>query len=157
MKLTPDYIASQVLTCAFEYDGTHTTCRITTRHGSRHTGESACLDPANYNREIGEQIAHKNALDKLWDLEGYFINKLGLCHVPGQLTDADDLHFYTDEGYPLGDGLHHSQVTVRLVTKTEPKPANQYVIQHGDLEKSPEFGRMVVEAILANKGRLGVR
>jgi hypothetical protein len=31
MKLTPAYIASQVLTCGCEYDGTYTVCTLTTR------------------------------------------------------------------------------------------------------------------------------
>lgn len=39
------------------------------------TGESACIDPANFNRAKGEEIAQANALldaeSKLWQLEGY--------------------------------------------------------------------------------------
>lgn len=122
MKLTPDYIASQVLTCAFEYDGTHTTCTITTKHGSKHVGTSACLDPANYDKEIGEQIAHKNALDKLWELEGYFISKLGLTQVTGQLAIEDHLSIYVTENEALNRNYHSAAVTVRVITKTAETP-----------------------------------
>lgn len=39
------------------------------------TGFAACVDPANFNAEIGENIARDKAKDlarnKLWELEGY--------------------------------------------------------------------------------------
>lgn len=39
------------------------------------TGMSACIDPANFNGEIGERVAREKAAnaarDKLWELEGY--------------------------------------------------------------------------------------
>ena len=89
MKLTAKYITDQVLTCGFDYDGTHTACTITTKHGSKHVGTSACLDPKNYDREIGEQFAHKNAVDQLWALEGYFFHKLGLSMQDVNLDEVD--------------------------------------------------------------------
>ena len=40
-------------------------------------GESACVDPANYKPEVGQQIAKDNcevvARNKLWELEGYLL------------------------------------------------------------------------------------
>lgn len=43
------------------------------------TGHSACVDPANFDAEIGERIARKNAEhaveQKLWELEGYALWK----------------------------------------------------------------------------------
>ena len=54
-----------------------TVCVLTLRNGFTVTGESACVDPNNYNQEIGESIAYENAFDKLWMLEGYVLkNKL---------------------------------------------------------------------------------
>lgn len=32
---------------------------------------SACVDPANYDPHLGEQICKERILDKLWELEGY--------------------------------------------------------------------------------------
>lgn len=34
-------------------------------------GESACVDPENYDPDIGYQIAKEKIIDKLWELEGY--------------------------------------------------------------------------------------
>lgn len=38
-------------------------------------GESACVDPANFNKELGEKYAKERcvaaSMDKLWEMEGY--------------------------------------------------------------------------------------
>ncbi|MCQ2009253.1 Gp49 family protein [Sporolactobacillus sp. STSJ-5] len=34
-------------------------------------GESACVDPKNYDEQIGEDLAKKRIEDKIWELEGY--------------------------------------------------------------------------------------
>ncbi|MGK4043749.1 Gp49 family protein [Heyndrickxia oleronia] len=34
-------------------------------------GESACVDPTNYDETIGEEIAKQKIEEKLWELEGY--------------------------------------------------------------------------------------
>lgn len=34
-------------------------------------GESACVDPANYDEEIGYKLAVERIESKLWELEGY--------------------------------------------------------------------------------------
>jgi hypothetical protein len=36
-------------------------------------GESACVDPRNFNMEIGRNIAYRNAFNSLWALEGYLL------------------------------------------------------------------------------------
>ena len=36
-------------------------------------GEAACVDPANYVEEIGEQIAKERIKNKIWELEGYML------------------------------------------------------------------------------------
>lgn len=42
-------------------------------------GKSACVDPANFDAEIGVRVAMKNAQDdarnRLWELEGYALKK----------------------------------------------------------------------------------
>lgn len=42
-------------------------------------GHSACIDPANFNAEIGVRVATEDALaqarKKLWELEGYALKK----------------------------------------------------------------------------------
>ena len=53
---------------------TTTLCLITLKNGFTVTGESACVDPQNFNKEIGEKIAFNNAKEKIWLLEGYLLN-----------------------------------------------------------------------------------
>lgn len=42
-------------------------------------GESACVDPANYDRALGEKYAKERCVaaahNKLWELEGYVLSK----------------------------------------------------------------------------------
>lgn len=52
---------------------TVTICNITLENGFSVRGESACIDPRNFNEEIGRNIAYRNAFDKLWSLEGYLL------------------------------------------------------------------------------------
>lgn len=53
--------------------GTLTHCVITLPCGYTVTGESACVDPANYDKELGEKYALEQAVEKLWPLEGYLL------------------------------------------------------------------------------------
>lgn len=39
------------------------------------TESSACVDPKNYDREIGRELCIKKIEDKLWELEGYALQK----------------------------------------------------------------------------------
>ncbi len=54
-------------------DSTVTLCNITLNNGYSVRGESACVDPRNFNVEIGKGLAYKQAFDKLWPLEGYLL------------------------------------------------------------------------------------
>ena len=48
-----------------------TFCVLVLRNGFTVVGESACASPANFNAEIGRQIAWENAVKKIWPLMGY--------------------------------------------------------------------------------------
>jgi hypothetical protein len=39
------------------------------------TGEGSCVDPANFNLEIGRRIATQKIKSKLWELEGYLLQQ----------------------------------------------------------------------------------
>lgn len=66
--------------------GTMTICVLTTKSGFQVTGESACINPADFNTELGKQHAKGMALDKLWPLMGYqlkeenFVSKTAKLH-----------------------------------------------------------------------------
>lgn len=39
-------------------------------------GESACVDPSNYDESIGERLAKNRIEERLWELEGYKLQTL---------------------------------------------------------------------------------
>jgi Phage protein (N4 Gp49/phage Sf6 gene 66) family len=39
------------------------------------SGESACIDPANYDEQLGFKYAKERIANKLWELEGYALQK----------------------------------------------------------------------------------
>ena len=48
-----------------------TFCVLVLRNGFTVTGESACASPADFDAEIGRNIARQNAVQKIWPLMGY--------------------------------------------------------------------------------------
>lgn len=36
-------------------------------------GESACVDPNEFNKALGEKYSYEDAINKLWPLEGYLL------------------------------------------------------------------------------------
>ena len=62
-------------------DSTVTLCNITLDNGYSVRGESACVDPRNFNVEIGKGLAYKQAFDKIWPLEGYLLAESRMGHA----------------------------------------------------------------------------
>lgn len=52
-----------------------TICVLTLANGFIVTGESACVDPANFDAALGRKIAREVALEKIWPLEGYLLRE----------------------------------------------------------------------------------
>ncbi|MGI9142494.1 MAG: Gp49 family protein [Fluviibacter sp.] len=50
---------------------THIFCVLAMKNGFIVTGESACVSPENFDRELGEKIALRHAEAKIWPLLGY--------------------------------------------------------------------------------------
>jgi Phage protein (N4 Gp49/phage Sf6 gene 66) family len=68
-----------------------TFCVLVLENGFTVTGQSACASPANFNREIGQGIARKNAIEQMWPLLGYQLksqlhNQLHFPPVPIRLV-----------------------------------------------------------------------
>ena len=75
-RLSPALIEDTVIKSNFHrLTDVLTVCVLTLRNGFTVTGESACASPENYNKEIGEQIARTNAVEKIWVLEGYLLKQ----------------------------------------------------------------------------------
>lgn len=74
-RVTPEYMLNRIQETSFIISGTMTICVIRLDNGFQVTGESACVDPKNYNKEMGEKIAHDNAFNKLWPLFGFLLTE----------------------------------------------------------------------------------
>lgn len=74
-RLNPSHIDGTIAGAAYHvFPGTTlTVCCLTLVNGFTVTGESAAASPENFDRAIGEQIAFRNARDKIWSLEGYLL------------------------------------------------------------------------------------
>lgn len=73
MKVTPEQHAAEIVDVRFYQlpETTVTLCQMKLRNGFVIIGKSACVDPAEFNKEMGEQIARRKADDKLWELLGF--------------------------------------------------------------------------------------
>jgi hypothetical protein len=56
-------------------DGKTTVCQLHMENGYTINGYSACVDPANYNKALGEKYAYEDAINKAWPLEGYLLSE----------------------------------------------------------------------------------
>ncbi|MFC1059576.1 Gp49 family protein [Pasteurella multocida] len=74
-KLTKEYLDGLVVKTEYVHQGLLTICTITLKNGFQLVGTSACVSEDNFNAEIGENIAYKNAFEKLWELEGYLLKQ----------------------------------------------------------------------------------
>ena len=52
-------------------DTTVTVCLLTLKNGFHVIGSSACVSPANFDKQIGEVMARENAMNKCWELLGF--------------------------------------------------------------------------------------
>ncbi|MDG2959898.1 Gp49 family protein [Bisgaard Taxon 10/6] len=74
-KLTTEYLNRLVMKTDYIHQGMLTICTITLCNGFQVVGTSACISDKNFNEKIGEDIAYKNAFEKLWELEGYLLKQ----------------------------------------------------------------------------------
>lgn len=72
-RVTPADVDNEIESATYHvFPGTTVTVAcLTLRNGFTVTGESACASPENFDRELGEQIAFRNARDKVWSLLGF--------------------------------------------------------------------------------------
>ena len=71
-----------------------TTVHVKLPSGFVLTASSACVDPANYDPELGREICMKRITDKLWELEGYALQKqLAAISAPVEKWTGENLKF----------------------------------------------------------------
>ena len=76
-KITPEHVEGCIVKEEYHtFEGnTLTLCILTLKNGYTVTGESACASPENFNKELGEHYAKKNAMEKVWPLEAYLLKE----------------------------------------------------------------------------------
>lgn len=52
---------------------TKTICVLHLENGFTVTGEASCVDPANFDADLGRELAYKDAFSKIWPFEGYLL------------------------------------------------------------------------------------
>lgn len=61
----------KVVDCEYDVKGELTICTLTLESGFRVVGTSGTINPAFYDAELGKEIAHRKAMDKLMGHEAY--------------------------------------------------------------------------------------
>lgn len=103
-KLTKEFLESEIVQISCKRIGSSVThCTITTKSGFVFTGESACVDPANYSEVIGSKIAYDNAVDKMWMPYGFWLHKV-LAEYGYLPTNTAQEEFLQSEKSVLGGG-----------------------------------------------------
>lgn len=72
-RVTQQQIEGRIKDTAYDVIETTTICRIKLDNGYQVIGTSACVDPVNYDKAIGEKIAYDNAFRQLWPLFGFLL------------------------------------------------------------------------------------
>lgn len=102
-------------------------CVLVLRNGFTVTGESACASPENFDEEIGRKIARQNAVNKIWQLEGYLLKQhlyeqsvppeveLALKSAPGEIIiDRTPLKFCVSAPEGAENVTLHCQQMVKI-------------------------------------------
>lgn len=70
--ITEEILHDKITSTEYAPMGRKTTvCVLTLVNGFEVVGTSACVDPSNFDFEIGKKYAFEDAFNKLWELEGY--------------------------------------------------------------------------------------
>ena len=90
MNLTKEHIDSIIAGSTFRVstvDNKTTIVIATLPNGFQIVESSSCVDPDNYDVDIGRENAMKRIVDKVWELEGYVAQ--GNKHRIDRITEID--------------------------------------------------------------------
>lgn len=75
-RITEEDIFAVIVKREFQKLGEKTCiCVLTLKNGFEVVGYASPVDKNNYTQEIGEQISYNNAVNKIWELEGYLLQQ----------------------------------------------------------------------------------
>ena len=74
-KVTAEGMKSRIKDVSYMIlpNSTVTICNIELDNGFSVRGEAACVDPRNFNMQIGRELAYRDAFSKLWDKFGFLL------------------------------------------------------------------------------------
>lgn len=71
-KITTEYLETLIAATIYTRQGRKTTiCVLILRSKFEIVGSSACLNPEDFDEELGRKYAYEDAMKKLWDYEAY--------------------------------------------------------------------------------------
>ena len=104
-KPTKEFLESEIDKVEYNRFGeTNTHCTITTKSGFTFTGESACVDPNNFDQKIGEKFAYEQAFEKMWMPYGFWLHK-ALAEFDNLPTNTAQEEFLQSEKSVLGGSV----------------------------------------------------
>ena len=76
-KVTMDRILSKVVSETYTTlpSGKVMVCELMLENGFSVRGEAAVVSKDNFNEEIGHKISKENAINSIWQLEGYLLQE----------------------------------------------------------------------------------
>lgn len=113
---------------------------------------SACVDPKNYDRALGEQICKEKLINRVWELEGYRLQndlnsetdepKYLNCKICIIATKSPNLTvgkiYEITDGYFIDDSLNRYPLTARLLNVDD---LREYFAVHDGLKhRFTDFG-----------------
>ena len=102
-KITKEFLESEIISVEYNrLQGTLTHCAITVKSGFTFTGESVCVDPNNFDQELGKKFAYEQALDKMWMPYGFWLHKALADHDNRLQPPSDDNKIEAQDVIPEG-------------------------------------------------------
>lgn len=112
--------------------GTLTICVLTLANGFDVTGESACVDPANFDEALGKKYARADAFKKIWPLEGYLLREQ-MMQAQDVTEPATDTGRAADEGWDdpeaAADDQFHANALIGTQSEARPYTDRQWLRQ----------------------------
>ena len=73
--LTDEMVKSKIKKVEYTVLGDHktTVANLYLENGYTVQGMSSCVDPENYDKELGEKISYNNAVQEVWKRESYLL------------------------------------------------------------------------------------
>jgi hypothetical protein len=154
--ITQEHVEEIFLRSTLDYATSFGKCTVLTvqlPNGFIIVESSACVDPANFDENIGADICNERVKNKIWELEGYVLQSLIAEVTPKQSIVFNESFGHAIESLKLGlkvarRGWNGKRMFLYYV------PANSYAAQTDVAQK--EFGPMVAySAYIAMKTATG--